>query len=317
MQPVAPSGRQVTLEYGSARVVVTEVGAGLREYRVGDRDVLDGYPVDAMASRGRGQLLAPWPNRIADGRYEFGGSTHQLALNEVPLRNASHGLVRWSAWQLDQPAPDVARASFVLRAQSGYPFTIAFTADYRLAAEGLTVSITATNVGAEPAPVGLGMHPYVAVAGLGGGAQRADEVTLTIPASTRLVTDERMIPTSAVPVDDGADDPGRGFDFRAARPIGELVLDTCYTDLVRDADGRSRTVLAGPGGDSVTVWMDEAWDYLQVFTGDTLGAAERRRSIAVEPLTCPANAFNSGAGLRVLAPAESLRGSWGISPAFG
>ncbi|MCM3883279.1 aldose 1-epimerase family protein [Frankia sp. R82] len=315
MQPVAPSGRQVELVHGRARVAVTEVGAGLREYRVGGRNVLDGYPVDAMASRGRGQLLAPWPNRIADGRYEFGGASYQLALNEVPLRNASHGLVRWSAWQLDQSAPDAVRASFVLRAQSGYPFTISFTADYRLAADGLTMTFTATNVGAEPAPVGLGLHPYFAVTGLGGDAELADEVTLTVPAATRLLTDDRMIPTGTAAVDVSPADGG-SFDFRTARPIGDLALDTCYTDLRRDPDGRARVVLAVPGGDALTVWQDEAWGYLQVFTGDTFGPAQRRRSIAVEPLTCPANAFNSGAGLRVLAPGESFGGSWGISPAF-
>lgn len=323
MQPVAPSGRQAELVHGDARVVVTEVGAGLREYQVGDRHILDGYPPDAMASRGRGQLLAPWPNRIADGRYAFAGSTYQLALNEVALRNATHGLVRWSAWQLEQSTPDAVRASFVLRAQSGYPFTIAFTADYRLAGDGLTMTFTATNVGAGPAPVGLGVHPYFAVAGLGGGAEVADEVTLTVPAATRLLTDDRLIPTGTAPVDAHPVDGGPAgttvgsFDFRRARPIGELVLDTCYTDLAHDPDGRARAVLAVPGGDALTVWMDEAWGYLQVFTADTLGPAQRRRSIAVEPLTCPANAFNSGAGLRTLAPAESFGGSWGISPAFG
>jgi aldose 1-epimerase len=75
--------------------------------------------------------------------------------------------------------------------------------------------------------------------------------------------------------------------------------------------------LGGPGGRSVTVWMDETWPYVQVFTGDTLSPQERRRSIAVEPLTCPANAFNSGDGLRVLDPAETVGGTWGIQPTAG
>ncbi|MCK9893685.1 aldose 1-epimerase family protein [Frankia sp. AgB32] len=309
MTALAPSGRQAKLVYDDSSVIITEVGGGLREYRVGDRAILDGYDATAMASRGRGQLLLPWPNRIADGRYAFGGTTQQLPLNEVALRNAIHGLTRWSAWEIEQSAPGELRASFVLRAQSGYPFTLGFAADYRLDSGGLTVTITATNLGDQPAPVGFGAHPYLRVADAGGAPVRADDAELTVPAATRLVTDERMIPTGTAAV------AGGEFDFRAARPIGPLVLDTCYTDLAADPDGRTRVRLAAPGGSSVTVWMDEAWPYLQVFTGDTLGSDERRRSVAIEPLTCPANAFNSGDGLRVLAPAESFAGAWGIVPA--
>ncbi|CAO5230036.1 aldose 1-epimerase family protein [Frankia sp. AgKG'84/4] len=309
MTALAPSGRQAKLVHDDSSVIITEVGGGLREYRVGERAVLDGYDADAMASRGRGQLLLPWPNRIADGRYTFDGASQQLPINEVALRNANHGLTRWSAWEIEQSAPGELRASFVLRAQSGYPFTVGFTAEYRLDAAGLAVTITATNLGDRPAPVGLGVHPYLVVAGPGGAPVRADDAELTVPAATRLVTDERLIPTGTRAV------AGGEFDFRAPRPIGPLVLDTCYTDLVADPDGRTRVRLAAPGGSSVTVWMDDAWQYLQVFTGDTLGPDERRRSVAIEPLTCPANAFNSGDGLRVLAPAESFAGSWGIQPA--
>jgi aldose 1-epimerase len=308
VEALAPSGRQAELVHADSSVIITEVGGGLREYSVGDRAVLDGYDAGAMASRGRGQLLLPWPNRIADGRYTFAGTTHQLALNEVPLRNASHGLTRWSAWELERLAPNALRASVVLRAQSGYPFTIGFTADYRLGPDGLAVTIMATNLGDRPAPVGLGAHPYFLVNGPAGSAVRADDVELTLPAGTRLVTDERLIPIGAADVDGGE------FDFRAPRPIGALALDTCYTGLTPDPDGRTRVRLAAPGGSAVTVWMDETWRYVQVFTGDSLGPQERRRSIAVEPLTCPANAFNSGDGLRVLEPAESFGGTWGIQP---
>jgi aldose 1-epimerase len=92
------TGEQIELRAGEQRVVVAEVGAGLRSYTVGDQDVLDGYAADELAPSGRGQVLAPWPNRIEDGTYEFGGAQHQLPLNEVPARNAIHGLVRWSAW---------------------------------------------------------------------------------------------------------------------------------------------------------------------------------------------------------------------------
>lgn len=307
MQPTVPSGQQLELRHGTSQVTITEVGGGLRDYRVAGAPVLDGYPVAAMAGRGRGQLLLPWPNRIAGGRYTFGGATQQLPVNEVALGNASHGLTRWSAWNLERIGPAAAQASFVLHAQSGYPFTIGFAVDYRLADDGLTVTMTATNLGGGPAPVGMGAHPYFLVSGAGGAAVRADDVTLTIPAATRLLTDDRLIPVGTQDVTGGP------YDFRAERRVGGLILDTCYTGLTRDPDGKARVRLAAGGGE-VTVWMDETWPYVQIFTGDTLGPDEARRSIAVEPLTCPANAFNSGDGLRVLAPGDTVGGSWGVQP---
>jgi aldose 1-epimerase len=309
VDPLAPSGRQLELTHADSVVTVVEVGGGLRDYRVGGVAVLDGYPVDAMAPHSAGQLLVPWPNRIAGGRYEWAGKTQQLPISEVKTGNASHGLARWSAWELERTGPAAATASFVVRAQTGYPFTVAVRAAYELGDDGLTVTMTATNLSAGPAPVGMGAHPYLFVPGPGGGPVRADDVTLTLPAERVLLVDDRLIPTEARAVADGP------FDFRAARPVGPLAVDHCFAGLRRDPDGRARVVLAGPaGGGSVTVWMDEAWDYVQVFTGDSLSPQERRRSVAVEPLTCPADAFNSGDGLRVLAPGESFGGSWGISP---
>ncbi|ONH33414.1 aldose epimerase [Pseudofrankia asymbiotica] len=309
MEPIAPSGRQLELTHGDSAVTIVEVGGGLRDYRVDGVAVLDGYPVDAMAPHSAGQLLVPWPNRIAGGRYPWNGKTQQLAISEAKTGNASHGLARWSAWELERTGPAAATASFVVRAQSGYPFTVAFGAAYALGDDGLTVTMTATNLSAGPAPVGMGAHPYLLVPGAGGTPVRADDVTLTLPAERMLLVDDRLIPTESQDV------AGGPFDFLAARPIGPLVIDHCFAAPRRDPDGRARVVLAAPaGGGSVTVWMDEAWDYIQVFTGDTLSPDERRRSIAVEPQTCPANAFNSGEGLRVLEPGESFGGSWGISP---
>src|SRR5436305_11719319 len=93
-----PSGEQFDLSLDDQHAVVTEVGAGLRAYSVGDRELLDGYSPDRLASSGRGQLLLPWPNRIRDGIYRLDGREHRLPLNEPERGNAIHGLVRWSNW---------------------------------------------------------------------------------------------------------------------------------------------------------------------------------------------------------------------------
>ena len=123
-----------------------------------------------------------------------------------------------------------------------------------------------------------------------------------------LVSDERDLPTGSEPVD------GTGYDFRTARTIGATKLDNAFTDLVRDDDGRARVRLRDPDGDAaVTLWVDESYRYLMLFTGDTRPDVSRR-SLAVEPMTCPPNAFRTGDSLIRLEPGESAAATWGISP---
>jgi aldose 1-epimerase len=300
-EPEPPSGAQVELSYADQRATVVEVGGGLRSYEVGGQAVLDGYDRSAMCTGGRGQLLVPWPNRIADGRYRYDGEVQQLALTEPIEHHAIHGLTRWASWQLTQPDPATVLASYLLRPQPGYPFTLSCQAAYQLGPAGLTVQLAVTNRTGLPAPVGLGAHPYL----LAGDAP-VDAVSLQVPGRTRLVTDRRGIPTGREDV------AGTRHDFRRPRPVGDLLLDTAYTDLIRDPDGLARVCFGRPDGRQVTVWADRGWPYLQVYTGDTLEPAERRRSLAVEPMTCPPNAFNQDGGPSLLAPAQTLGGSWGV-----
>lgn len=298
-EPISPSGEQVELTLGDQRVVVVGVGGGLRRYDVGDVPVLDGYSVVSMCGSGRGQLLAPWPNRIQDGSYEFDGESHQLALDEPERRNAIHGLVRWSHWSVTERESDRAVLEHRQHPTPGYPFTLDLRVEYALAEDGLTVRVHATNGGDEACPYGFGAHPY-----LDGGGRLVDELELRIPAETALISDERSIPIGRQSVE------GTELDFRASKPIGSTQLDHCFTDLERDRDGRAGVELGG----RATLWLDESYEYVMVFTGDVLPDVARR-SVAVEPMTCAPNAFRTGDGLIRLAPGESHSGSWGIAPA--
>ena len=105
------------------------------------------------------------------------------------------------------------------------------------------------------------------------------------------------------------------MDFRAERQIGQAQLDTAFTDLTRDPDGRTVVILRNQrSGRSLSVWMEEGFRYVQVYTGDTLDPVERRRhGVAIEPMTCPANAFRTGTDVIRLEPGGSWRGRWGIS----
>ena len=299
---VLPSGEQFEIAFGEQRAVVVEVGGALRRYTVREREVLDGYEAEAMCTSGRGQLLMPWPNRIEDGCYEFGGRRLQLALDEPEHGNAIHGLVRWGAWKVADRAANRISLSHLLHPQPGYPFTLALRVDYMLSEEGLSVRTTATNVGVDTCPFGCGAHPYLTL-----GTEKVDELTLAVPAHTMLLSNERSLPVGERAVE------GTDYDFRRARPIGISRLDTAFTTLQPDDDGLVRVELRRSDQDAFTLWVDASYRYLMVFTGDPLPDVNRR-SIAIEPMTCPPNAFRSGTDVIVLEPGASWAGAWGIRP---
>jgi aldose 1-epimerase len=284
--------------------VVVEVGGGLREYTQGGRNLLDGYGADEMSSSGRGQVLIPWPNRIQDGRYNFDGQDHQLPLDDVEEQDAIHGLVRWAPWTAGDRTENRVVMEHVLHPQPGYPFSVALSVEYRLSDEGLRVLTTATNCGARPLPYGSGNHPYLAA-----GTPSVDSLTLRVPGGSVLRSDERGIPVDSVPVE------GTDCDFRRPRKIGPTVLDHAFTDLERGEDGRALVELRHPDhNEGIALWVDETHPYVMVFSGDPLPDVNRR-SLAVEPMTCPPNAFRTGEDLIQLQPGESFSSGWGIDPA--
>ena len=123
-EPRAPSGEQFELAHADQRVVVVEVGGGLRTYSAGARDILDGYALNAPSTSGRGQVLAPWPNRLQDGCYEFDGRRHQLPLTQPEHHNAIHGLVRWASWTVAEREQHRVVMQHVIHHQPGYPFSL-------------------------------------------------------------------------------------------------------------------------------------------------------------------------------------------------
>lgn len=300
---ILPSGEQYELRHGEQRAVVTEVGATLRIYEVAGQAFVDGFAAEAMSSGGRGQVLMPWPNRLAGGSYEFGGARYQLALSEAKTQNASHGLVRWANWTLLGRDESRVTLGLTLHPQSGYPFTVALAVTYRLDDSGLHVESRARNVGTAPLPFGAGFHPYFTI-----GTPTIDDATLTLPARRALTTDERMIPTGATEV------AGTALDFHAPCQIADTILDTCFTSLDRDAEGKARITLAGAsGGPILTLVLDRAFGFVQVYSGDNLpDPATRRQGLAIEPMTCPANAFNSDEGLITLAPGDEWAATWTV-----
>jgi aldose 1-epimerase len=296
------TGTQHEIEAGDYRATITELGAGLRELEHAGTPLVTSYDADQLPPHGAGELLSPWPNRVDGGHYSFGGSQYQLAISEPALGNAIHGLTRWVPWTRTAHDEGEVTLTSIPHGGQGYPFAVQVDVTYRVDAEsGLHVTVTATNKGSRPAPWGYGHHPYLTVA-----SPTVDDCELTLPVDYWLPVDKRLIPSGPP-----KDVTGTEFDFRTARKVGDTKLDTAFTGLRREPDGLAWVWLATDGR-RTGLWMDASCEWLQVFTGDGLGGGHDRAALAVEPMTCPPNAFVSGKQLTVLQPRDSVTVRWGI-----
>jgi len=293
---VSPTGTQIALQLGEVTAQIAQVGASLRALRIGGVDLVPPYPEDAPTPACSGVVLAPWPNRVRDGKWDDAGTIRQLAITEPKLDNASHGLLRFTAYEVAQTeTAAVLRATIV--PQTGYPYLIETSVTYTLTADGIDVAHALTNRSATPAPVALGTHPFVTI-----GDVDPHDLVLRIPAETAFTTDERMLPTGLHPADAA---------LREGARLGDVTLDTGFTDLTRDTDGVVRHTLTAPDGRRVTLWQGEGFDYVQVYTTPTYPG--QSLAVAIEPMTAPADALNSGLGIRRLAPDETWTLHWGIT----
>jgi len=302
-----PSGRQFEIVSGSQRATLVEVGGGIRAYTAAGREVLDGYPPEQMCTGARGGALVPWPNRLADGAYTFDGIDYQVALSEPEAHNAIHGFLRWRPWTAREHSRDRVVLATVLHPRPGYPFTLDVAVDYTLtdgasSPAGLSVATTATNLGVTPCPYATGHHPY-----LRAGTEVIDPCALQVDAQSWLPTNDRGLPTGTEPV------TGSAYDFRSPRRIGQTRIDYAFTDLTRTG-GLAWVHLRGPDQTSTSLWADEHYPFIELYTGDTQPVEQRRRGLGVEPMTCAPNGFASGAGLLRLEPGQSITTRWGIQP---
>ncbi|WP_447976556.1 aldose epimerase family protein [Candidatus Nitrospira bockiana] len=307
---------ELTLALGAQRAIVSPWGASLRRYFVLERgretDVLWGYSGGGNKKGGQGDVLIPFPGRIAYGRYEFDGARYQLECNDKEGPNAIHGFLRSVAWRVEEYT--ATHASFAVEIDEahyerrGYPFSLAVRVSYRLEAGGLTCSFAVGNVGANAAPVGVGFHPYFTV-----GTAMIDEADVRIPATHYLEMGETLAPTGRVlPVE------GTPWDYRGSRRVGAARLNHCYVNLLRGPDGTCVVRLRHPReGRTIAVTMDQTFTAVVVYTGDAITAAPRR-ALAIEPMTCATDAFNHPAwGLIRLAPGRQLTGRYTVHMSGG
>ncbi|MEN3282279.1 MAG: aldose 1-epimerase [Solirubrobacteraceae bacterium] len=284
-----PTGAEHALQRGRQRLVVSEAGGGARSWTVDGSELLASFGAGTRDAAFAGKPLMPWPNRLRDGRYSFEGAEHRVALTEPETRTALHGLTLSSQWRASRTSAHGITLTHQLRGREGYPFALDLAVGYELDAGGVVVTLRATNAGPGRAPFGAGLHPYLRLDG---------DVTLQVPARSRLPVDDRLLPTGPPAPVSGTD-----LDFRHAHRLGDRRLDTCFGDLERGSAGVASVAI--DGARRLVVWMDDAFHFVQVFTAD--GA------IAVEPMTCAPDAFNTGDGLLVLEPGASFTGRCGLT----
>ncbi|ALE73410.1 aldose epimerase [Pseudonocardia sp. EC080610-09] len=297
-------GERFVIVSGDARAEVDEVGGGLAGFVQGGRVRVEPHPPTARPPKGSGAVLAPWPNRVAGGSWSHRGTAHHLPLTEPAAGNAIHGLLRHVPWTLADRAGDHVSLTAVAPVQPGWPQPVRVTVTHTVGAGGLTVETHVENLGDAPVPFGLGFHPYLRV-----GDVPTDELELTLAARTTLPLDGGIPSGPARPLE-------REF---SSTPLAGLELDDAFGGCAPgDGDELVRHRVAAPDGGGTELWAEPAFGWVQVFTPPDFprqcpdGAVSASRAVAVEPMTCPPDALNSGTDLIELVPGEQQVLRWGV-----
>ena len=266
-------GKTIHLQAGHYEAKIVTVGAGLAELMHRGRHIVIPHKPEEMPQAHLGKMLVPWPNRVADGSYQHTGKTFQLAFNDPISHTAIHGLLAWRDWQINQQSASEVSLMIFLPPSYGYPFALVSEVIYRLGADcGLHVFIRTQNVGDEIAPYGAGAHPYLTC-----NLHPIDGCELTLPASEETCGER---------------------DFTTPRLIAQTTIDHTFRTLPPDAEWEVRITSQSQ---NMSTFLRSHQPWLQIYTGEKLA----RRGLAVEPMTCPPDAFNSGISLIHLAPGEA------------
>jgi aldose 1-epimerase len=296
------TGEQHVLRFGDVTATVAELASSLRRVRVGDTEIVQDYGSDALPSGASGIVLVPWPNRVRDGRWTLDGKPQQLDVTEPAKGNASHGLLRNTGYRVTDRSESAITLSATVFPQHGWPFHLDTSVRYTLTETGIEIVHGVHNVGDQRAPFGVGCHPYLRV---GDTAMR--DLVVTVSGTRMLETDERSLPLRQVPVD------GTPQDLRQGAALRGLDLDTAYTDL-ETVEGKVRHRLTAPDGRAVELAADPVFGWAQVFTSEVYDTDDGRiDAVAIEPMTCPADALNSGTGLLWLEPDEQWVAGWSLA----
>jgi len=248
------SGREIALQAGDYEARIVTVGAGLAGLRYRGHELVVPHGVGECPPGYLGKVLMPWPNRVAGGSYSWEGTSYDLPVDEPAFGTALHGFVTFQEWDIVEAGASSVLLRTLIAARYSYPWTLLASARYSLDAEaGLSIELSATNIGEGPAPYGVGFHPYLAVDGL-----PADELELENPAAIIYEADASMIPVASHDV------ASFGLDFRSPALIGESQLDHAFAGL---PEGTWAVTLRDPAsGVGVSCTCVSGWGVLRSFS---------------------------------------------------
>ena len=278
---------QISLN-GVSALISTE-GAALIGLSVDSFNLIEPSTRDGLYA---GKILAPWPNRIRDGKYSFNKNDYQLPINEVSKNNSLHGLVGNSLWEITFQNQSKVILEYLLDQPAIYPGKLQLQVTYEIIESGIEITVLSENIGDISTPYGVSIHTYL----VAGESVKNNELFLQIPADQFLVVDaERLLPIKLQPVD------GSNFDFINSKKISDQFIDHAFKYSSKYPRSISLLNAEGQGAEMI---FDEQSKWIQIHTADRDLQADSRMAVAIEPMTCPPDAFNSGIDLIVLEPGK-------------
>ncbi|MDU0479334.1 aldose 1-epimerase family protein [Staphylococcus chromogenes] len=271
----------ILLSCGDYQAEISTWGGGPKALTWRGLPLLETYPDGEFPPLSAGVVLAPWPNRVADGQFVYQGSSVQLDINEPERNNAIHGLVHERQWSITQQSETSARLTISIAASSRWPWSMTVIADYQLENDGLHAGFTAEGSESE-APYAFGLHTYLNAQGA-----PLDESVLEVSVDKQLPLDERKLPCG--------DLESPALDL-AQLPMRGVLLDDCF----HATDGTVRLTSNGRG---VEMSCSAGLEWFQIYTPDESWGQPypgRGRSVAVEPMSAPPNALATGTSLSTL-----------------
>jgi aldose 1-epimerase len=246
-------------------------------------------------------LLFPFPGRIGQAKYSFGGRDYQLEPGDA-FGNAIHGFVHKRPWRIVEQRPDKIVGEFQASVDDAtllerWPSDFRIRVSYQVRGRELLSEINFENVGQGPLPCGFGTHTYFRLPLVEGAAP---EETLVYAPAAKIWELKDMLATGRIlPVP-------AGMELNQGAALAGRKFDTSYTDLESEPDGMIHTWVREPNsGRTVTQLFDTSFTQCIVYT------PPHREAICLEPYTCLPDSFRLAAeghktGLMVLERGESF-----------
>jgi aldose 1-epimerase len=280
---------KVHISLNEVSAVISTEGAALIGLSVDNFNLIEPNTRDGLYA---GKILAPWPNRIKDGKYTFNKKDYQLPVNEVSKNNSLHGLVANCHWDVIFHDQSKVILQHLLNQPDIYPGKLQLQVSYEIIEQGVEISVLSENVGDISAPYGVSIHTYL----VPGALVKNNELLLQLPSDQFLEVDaERLLPIKLQPV------TGSNFDFISLKKISNLFIDHAFK---YSSDYPRSILLLNAEGQGAEVIFDDESKWIQIHTADRDLQADSRMAVAIEPMTCPPDAFNSGIDLIVLEPGK-------------